>query len=402
MNTEYLMRYIASHLHTYVRSFKKDGQPVMQICERPDFKDELLDKGAALQYLLKASSPDMPVLASGSQHIIYASVAAADHIYIVGPVCTDVPASLSHYIPDIAFDESWLFTVSICPMESLVQNVLLLHNLHQDKILDKDIFLLHNCIDKKEEDYVQKDYSNIVFRNQETGHKHNPYDQELREQNSIRSGDIEQLKKSIAEDFTGEYGVLAKDKLRSVKNLCIVVIALASRTAIEGGVLPEVSFSLSDSYINKIEELSNIETIFHLARQAEFQYTEMVHDILEQKNINACKKENNPHIIKCKDYIFRHLHDKIYIRDIAGEIGIHPNYLAELFKDCEGISILEFVNKEKAGLAKNLLMYSEYSYIEIATYLGYSSQSHFGKQFKEITGYTPGQYRSKYGVKEFT
>lgn len=46
---------------------------------------------------------------------------------------------------------------------------------------------------------------------------------------------------------------------------------------------------------------------------------------------------------------------------------------------------------------KYLLAYSPYSYIEIATYLGFSSQSHLGKVFKKYTGMTLRQYRGKYG-----
>ena len=49
------------------------------------------------------------------------------------------------------------------------------------------------------------------------------------------------------------------------------------------------------------------------------------------------------------------------------------------------------------SLTKNLLTYSPYSYIEIATYLGFSSQSHLGKVFKKYTDMTLRQYRERYG-----
>ncbi|OYO90863.1 hypothetical protein CG709_13065, partial [Lachnotalea glycerini] len=42
-----------------------------------------------------------------------------------------------------------------------------------------------------------------------------------------------------------------------------------------------------------------------------------------------------------------------------------------------------------------------YAYFGIATYLGFSSQSHLGKQFKKITKMTLKQYRDCFGVKEF-
>lgn len=83
-------------------------------------------------------------------------------------------------------------------------------------------------------------------------------------------------------------------------------------------------------------------------------------------------------------------------------MGMNPGYLSELFHKCEGMSIKNFILREKIGLAKNMLTYSGYSYIEIAAYLGFSSQSHLGKQFKKLTGFTLSEYRNTYGVRQFT
>src|SRR5574344_1544239 len=129
---------------------------------------------------------------------------------------------------------------------------------------------------------VQKRFSNLMFSNQENGIFHNPYDEEQRELDSIEQGDIAQLKKSIAENYSGKVGTLAHDPVRNAKNLAIVVITLASRAAIRGGLEPEIAFSLSDSYIHKVEELHTMDTLDHLMRHAEFQYAQMVHEIRER------------------------------------------------------------------------------------------------------------------------
>ncbi|WP_019910994.1 helix-turn-helix domain-containing protein [Paenibacillus sp. HW567] len=264
--------------------------------------------------------------------------------------------------------------------------------------MSEDI-LPDNKIATQAEQAVNKHFSHILFQNQEVGKMHNPYDQEVREISSIRSGDVKQLEKSISENISGHYGVLAKDNLRSIKNICIVVITLASRAAIEGGVTPEIAYSLSDSYIYTIEELSDPQTIQRLCRRAEFEYTRMVHHIKQQRSGKPAMKSSNPRVKQCKDYIFKHLHEKISIKNIAEELKMNANYLAELFSQSEGITIRDFIMQEKVSLAKNLLIYSEYSYSEIATSLGFCSQSHFGQNFKEVTRLTPRQYREVYGVK---
>ena len=239
-----------------------------------------------------------------------------------------------------------------------------------------------------------KAYSDLVFRNQEHGRKHNPYSQEVREQHSIEIGDPELLQKSIEENYIGELGTLSADPLRNRKYLSVVVITLASRSAIRGGLAPEMAFSLSDSYIRKIDESSSQSRITRLMRSAEFQFARMVQEQKTHQKKNPAKE--NPCMEQCKDYIFSHLHDRLEVADIAANLCISANYLSELFHKCEGITLKTYIHQEKIKLAKNLLIYSRYTYSEIAAYLGYSSQSHFGKIFRQITGYTPGQYRREF------
>lgn len=75
------------------------------------------------------------------------------------------------------------------------------------------------------------------------------------------------------------------------------------------------------------------------------------------------------------------------------------SYLSRLFKKETGISVSDYIRRQKIDMAKNLLKYSEYSMIEIANRLSFSSQSHFIQQFREIVGMTPKKYRElKYMV----
>lgn len=102
---------------------------------------------------------------------------------------------------------------------------------------------------------------------------------------------------------------------------------------------------------------------------------------------------------KCKDYIFTHLHGKLTLTRIADALSLNASYLSSLFHRSEGISITEFIRNEKINLAQNLLMYSDYSYSEIAAYLGFASQSHLGTQFRKTVGMTLREYREIYGKK---
>ena len=79
--------------------------------------------------------------------------------------------------------------------------------------------------------------------------------------------------------------------------------------------------------------------------------------------------------------VFKHLHEKIRIQDIAGFLHLDANYLSELFKQCESITLTDFILKEKVKLTK---------------------KSHLGKVFKKYTEMTLRQYRQKYGQNFYT
>lgn len=244
---------------------------------------------------------------------------------------------------------------------------------------------------------ILKQFSDLLFTNREQGIAHNPYDQELREMTSIEQGDSDTLRQSLDEDYPGKIGRLAKDDLRNAKNLAIVNITLSCRAAIRGGVMPEIAFSLSDTLIQKIEECSREDTVRELMTALKYQYAYMVSEIKSTKENDSIQHENY-HVKKCKDYIITHLHGKLSLSQIAEVLSLNASYLSDLFRRCEGISVTEYIRKHKINQVQNLLIYSDYSYSEIASYLGFASQSHLGKQFKKATGMTLREYREEYGT----
>lgn len=243
---------------------------------------------------------------------------------------------------------------------------------------------------------TMKRFVDLLFTSRELGIYHNPYDQELREMSSIEHGDLEQLAQSLNESYSGKIGRLANDELRNVKNLAIVNVTLASRAAIRGGVMQEISFSLSDTLIQEIEECQSIETVNQLIIALKYQYAYMVSEIKNSRKGKDSSKANF-HVERCKEYISTHLHGKLTLVQIAEALSLNPSYLSNLFHRHEGISITKFIREQKINLVQNLLMYSNFSYSEIAAYLGYTSQSHLGQQFKESVGLTLRHYRAIYG-----
>lgn len=401
MNQMALIQYISKQLHTNVRKYSQKKELLLEFCEKYDFIDPVFSLSPELlENMLSFDKENSPTLFCVNQDLIYAVVSCGAVSFLIGPVRLEGLIDMKHEFPNVPVSEYNPDFIPALDFSFYLREILLVYNLFHKKIKKEQEVILHNCVDKSLHNQIEKNFSEMVFETQEHQTRHNPYDQEIRELSSIERGDIRGLEQSIAENYNAKLGTLAKDKTRNLKNLCIVVIALASRAAIRGGLHPEISFSLSDNYIQKIEETMDTPSLLHLLRGAEYHYTSMVHDLHQMKK-NQNPEQNNPNINLCKDYIFSHLHDKITVQDLAEHLHLNPNYLSELFKKSEGISLYAYILQEKIDRTKNLLIYSRYSYIDIAAYLGFSSQSHLGKQFKKMTGYTLRKYRLLFGVKEF-
>ncbi|MDO5539603.1 MAG: helix-turn-helix domain-containing protein [Eubacteriales bacterium] len=246
---------------------------------------------------------------------------------------------------------------------------------------------------------LKADYCNQIFYNRENHIVHNPYNQEMRVLEAIERGDPDTAREAIWEDFSAFVGILSEDPLRHEKNIGIVNVTTSSRAAIRGGLHYEKAYTLSDCCIRQIEKCDDINEIRALYKAAQLQYAEMVRD---SKSAAAdAQGGNNPHIEHCKDYIFSHLHGKITVQEIANYVGLTQNYLSALFQKCEHISLKQYILNEKIKLVQRMLIYSPYSYIEISNYLGFTSQSHMGREFKKATGMTPRKYREKYQKDDF-
>lgn len=399
MQDTILLQYLSKKMHTHAYKLTIDGEITFSCCKVLAFQDTYIKDKDFLDFLLESLPQGIPCLRSIRQKDIYCIVTGHNAIYIVGPVSFASPVYLNCDYNELMLEEVIEKYVPQVNPDDYLEDILFLNHMITGVESTTEQIIETNCLNHDHTGKVQKHFNDILFENHENNVHHNPYDQEMREFGSIENGDLIQLEKSLQEDYDGTIGTLAKDPLRNLKNLGIVLVTLASRAAIRRGLSPEISFSLSDSYIQQIEECKDLALVAPLAHKAEFQYAEMVHEIKEKQK-GILKKQKNPRINKCKDFIFSHLHDRITLEDLAAEADCNPNYLSQLFKECEGISISGYILQEKINRAKNLLIYSDYSYIEIATYLGFSSQSHLGTQFKKHTGYTLRQYREIYGRKE--
>lgn len=97
-----------------------------------------------------------------------------------------------------------------------------------------------------------------------------------------------------------------------------------------------------------------------------------------------------------REYIEKHLQEKITVREIADSLQLHPSYTNTLFCRRTGESIKAYIRRRKMQKAAEMILYSNYSLSQIGASLGFFDQSHFSRTFQKEMGMTPGRYRILY------
>jgi AraC family transcriptional regulator len=91
------------------------------------------------------------------------------------------------------------------------------------------------------------------------------------------------------------------------------------------------------------------------------------------------------------DYIRAHLDSDLSMVQIANSVNTSPTYFASLFKQATGISLHQYVIKQRVERAKLLLETTDLPIADIASQVGFASQSHLTRHCKNFTGMTPRQ-----------
>lgn len=95
-----------------------------------------------------------------------------------------------------------------------------------------------------------------------------------------------------------------------------------------------------------------------------------------------------------RQYVKAHLNDDELTRSkIAAEIHLNPDYLSSIFREKSGQPLSLFIANARIEKAKKLLITTDLPIKDIYIQSGFSDISYFSKQFKQIVGVTPHQYR---------
>jgi AraC-like DNA-binding protein len=216
------------------------------------------------------------------------------------------------------------------------------------------------------------------------GFIHHSYELEHRRLISLLLGGRRSL--SDLEGLTMELyaDVLGPTRIRSIKNGLICLVTVISRAAIEYGVETELSFSLSDFFINEIERKNTKVELKTLLEEMLDRYAELV----KQEQYRGY----SPPITRAMRYIHRNLFASLRVADAAAQAGLNPRYFSARFKAEVGESPSQYIKARKMEEAKSLLQQPAYPVGDAAEALGYCTLAHFSHEFKQLFGISPREF----------
>jgi len=97
-------------------------------------------------------------------------------------------------------------------------------------------------------------------------------------------------------------------------------------------------------------------------------------------------------------YIEVNLGKPMSLAELAELMHLSPKYFANLFSDTMGVGPIAYVNRRRVQRAKEMLATSELNVKEIAAKVGFANPLYFSRQFGQIAGLSPTDYRRTCGL----
>ena len=96
-------------------------------------------------------------------------------------------------------------------------------------------------------------------------------------------------------------------------------------------------------------------------------------------------------IEKTKAYIEKNLHRQMTLEEVSREVGLSPFHFTRAFKRAFGMTACQYVQTRRVALAVTMIEARKHTLAQVAGAVGFNSQAHMNRVFRDVIGMTPGQ-----------
>ena len=200
----------------------------------------------------------------------------------------------------------------------------------------------------------------------------------------IRKGESEQIR-----NFLGNivrYLQSSNPSIFQAKSICYDIVNAVNKSV--GEICAE--YDLVPAASPSVFQISSFETVDELVPIVQ-RISESLRELLQ--NRDAARPEDPA--ARMTGYIREHYAEADFsLQAMAEAFGMSAPNLSTAFKKYTGTTILDYATRLKITKAKELLTGSNMTLQDIALEVGYYNPTSFIRRFKQLTGMTPGEYKS--------
>lgn len=117
------------------------------------------------------------------------------------------------------------------------------------------------------------------------------------------------------------------------------------------------------------------------------------HELLENRSAGLQEaRYKNSYINEALMFMKYNLSTKIYIKDIAQSLNLHPSYFVWLFTETVGVSPKQYLIEYRIKTGARLLLSGEKKIKDVAKAVGYDDPLYFSREFRKVLGVSPRDY----------
>ena len=117
--------------------------------------------------------------------------------------------------------------------------------------------------------------------------------------------------------------------------------------------------------------------------------------LLTENTPNALHEKSIQHILPIAEFIEKHYITAVSLQDIGSALHMNKNYICKIFKAATSKTIMDYLNFVRVENARPLLK-AGLSVSQVASSVGFASQSYFNKIFQKYILCTPSEYKKRF------
>ena len=192
----------------------------------------------------------------------------------------------------------------------------------------------------------------------------------------------------LLERFTAkmlEKNIRGYERQFYIQRLVAAMLAVAENAGLS------VNQVLADRQANLFETIGKIYTADQMQNFLMDEVAVPVMDLLTE-----FRQSSSSELVKNVLALIKQTRGDITLNECADRLNYNPSYIWKVLRTEKDTSFSDLANNEKLEMAKELLLTSDMTVVQIAETLNYSNVQNFIRFFSKKVGMTPGKYRKDY------